>query len=113
MKINTITGDQINSVLLERYLHNLVNRFFKILPMREKDEQSLNAYMVNLRDELLGCQSLVPDIKESSLFPSLLFILQSLINRDEYSVSEVKCKVFAAISICNKLLKSFRDAEVE
>lgn len=112
MKVKTITNEEIEKVLLDNYFRNLVNRIFKILPMRENNEESLNAYLVNLRDEMLGCQNLVPDVKSNSLFASILFTLQYLIDTPECTTDEVRSKVFGSISICNKLVSAYTKLEV-
>ncbi len=101
--ILTSVGEPITSNLLRNYFRNLVNQFFKILPMREKEEESLYIYMKSLQSELLGCKELLPDIRENSLYLTLLAILQYLIDNTDCSVAEVKREVFRAISICNKL----------
>ena len=41
----------MNSSILNNYLRNLVNLFFKILPIRESEEPSLVAYMTSLQAE--------------------------------------------------------------
>lgn len=102
-EIKTSVGEPITSNLLRNYFHNLVNQFFKILPMRENEEESLYIYMQSLQSELIGCKELLPDIRENSLYLTLLAILQYLIDNSDCTVAEVKREVFHAISICNKL----------
>ena len=102
-EIKTSAGEPITSSLLRNYFRNLVNQFFKILPMRENEEGSLFVYMKSLQSELLGCKELIPEVRESSLYLTLLAILQYLIDNPECSVTEVKREVFRAISVCNKL----------
>ena len=76
MMVHTITGKEIESTLLDNYFHVLVNRIFKILPMRENNEESLGTYLINLRDEMLGCQEMIPDIKTNSLYAGIMFTIQ-------------------------------------
>lgn len=103
MMINTSTGCQIDTNFLYIYFKNLVNNFFKILPMRENQEISLPIYMRSLQIELLGCKEFIEIIKYDSLFITLLSILQYLIDNPNCPVCEVKREVFRAISICEKL----------
>lgn len=103
MMVETNTGTPINQELLHNYFINLVNLFFKILPIRENEESSLVVYMKSLQNELLGCQSLVTAVNNDPHYLTLLSILQYLIDYPECSVHEVKREVFKAISICNKL----------
>ena len=110
--VQTITGKEIESTLLDNYFHVLVNRIFKILPMRENNEESLGTYLINLRDEMLGCQEMIPDIKTNSLYAGIMFTIQYLIDAPNCEVDDVKSKVFGAISMCNKIASSYREPEV-
>ncbi len=103
MSIQTSCGVPMNAEALDKYLHNLVNLFFKILPIRESGEVSLRSYMESLQRELLGCQELILAIHNDALFTSLVAILQYLIDHSESSVAVYRQEVFKAISICNKL----------
>ena len=103
MMIETNAGMPMRSACLSNYFRNLVNRFFKILPIRENNEQSLATYMESLQLEILGCQSLVVDMYDDPDYIILLSILQYLIDNPDSKVQVVKREVFKAISICNKL----------
>ena len=93
----------ISAEVLHNYFRNLVNHFFKILPIREQNEESLTTYMQSLQAELLGCKGLMSAIQNDASYLTLLSILQYLIDNPECTVREVKREVFRAISICNKL----------
>lgn len=101
--VETTAGIPIDATVLHNYFKNLVNNFFKILPIREQNEESLIVYMQSLQAELLGCKALISSIQNDALYLTLLSILQYLIDNPECSVREVKREVFRAISICNKL----------
>lgn len=103
MTIQTTAGVPMNATMLSGYMRSLVNRFFKILPIRESGEDSLETYMRSLQSELLGFKELIVAVHEDSEFMSLLNILQYLIDNPECSLVVVKREVFRAISICNKL----------
>lgn len=103
MMIKTTAGVPMDAIVLNNYLRALINLFFKILPIRESGESSLDTYMRSLQSELLGCKELVVAIHEDPMFLSLISILQYLIDNPTCSVSTVKREVFKAISICNKL----------
>ena len=103
MMIETSAGTPITSELLRNYFKSLVNQFFKILPMRENEEVSLQTYMQSLQVELLGCQELIGEYRNDASYLTLLSILQYLIDNPGCSVREVKREVFKCISICNKL----------
>lgn len=103
MMVETTAGMPIDAEVLHNYFRNLVNHFFKILPIREQNEESLTTYMQSLQAELLGCKGLVSAIQNDASYLTLLSILQYLIDNPECTVREVKREVFRAISICNKL----------
>lgn len=96
-------GMEMDNAVLTNYLCNLVNLFFKILPLRESGQSTLGTYMASLQAELSGCKSLVVALHEDSMYLSLLSILQHLIDNQDDDVSVFKREVFKAISICNKL----------
>lgn len=108
----TIADVSIDAPIVHKYFHNLVNLFFKILPMRESGEETLGKYMENLRDELLGCRNLMSAMNNDAMFLSLIFNLQYMIDNPSIPVSEVRSKVFQAISVCNKLKERYSDEEV-
>ena len=103
MMVETTAGMPIDAEVLHNYFRNLVNHFFKILPIREQNEESLTTYMQSLQAELLGCKGLMSAIQNDASYLTLLSILQYLIDNPECTVREVKREVFRAISICNKL----------
>ena len=103
MTVETITGIELDGVFVKQYFRNLVNQFFKILPMWENSEPSLSVYMCSLQKELLGCKRLITLIDGDPSFISILAILQYLIDTPDTSVQKVRSEVFKAISICNKM----------
>lgn len=112
MSVDTVFGIPVDANLLRNYFNNLVNQFFKILPMRENNEDSVITYMQSLQIELLGCKDLIPEVRDNSLYLTLLSILQYLIENPDCSIPTVKREVFRAISICNKLKAVYSSMEV-
>ena len=113
MTVNTSANIPVNSELLHNYFKTLVNRFFKILPIREAEDVSLFIYMQSLQKELLGCKEFIPELCTDAAYLSLLGKLQYLIDNPECTVREVKREVFSAISICNKLKAVYAPREVQ
>jgi hypothetical protein len=103
--------DGMDLRLLKNYAHSLVNRCFKILPMKEKDESSLQSYLESLDRELEGCRSLAEAINFDPALTSLMCIIRFLKDHPECPVGDVKREVFKAISLCNKLT-SLIDEEI-
>ena len=103
MSLQTTVGTPVSSELMSNYIQSLVNRFFKILPIREQEDDSLSTYIRSFQMELLGCQNLICAFQNDAMFLTLLSILQYLSDNPECSVKLVRREVFHAISICNKL----------
>lgn len=111
MTVETIAGMPLNKSILDGYLSKLVNKFFKILPMRENNEETLTTYMQSLQLELLGLQALITVIKADADYMTLLSILQYLIDCSDCSISVVKREVFRAVSICNRMRSKYTTKE--
>lgn len=112
MMIQTTAGVPMDAKVLSNYLRTLINLFFKILPIWESGESSLNTYMRSLQAELLGCRELIDAINADPMFLSLISILQYLIDNPSCEITTVKREVFKAISICNKLKAKYAVPEV-
>jgi len=92
---------------LESYFTTLVNYFFKILPLRENNEDSISVYAESLQTELLGCKRIVGATDNDSGFMTLLCILQNFIDNPDYPVAKTKREVFKAINVCNRMKKKY------
>lgn len=102
-------GPILSDRLVGNYFSNLVDLFFKILPLWEDREETLPLYMETLLNELVGCEDLLEAADNDAAFMSLLSTLQYLIKNPDLPTDKVKRHVFKAISICNKLAKRYRD----
>ncbi len=89
--------------MIQNYFKSLVNMFFKILPLKEEGDPSIDLYMKSLQRELLGCAAMSQMLDYDPQLFSLTAILQYLIDHPDCPVREVRREVFRAISICNKL----------
>lgn len=110
MNIDTATGLPVDNQLVINYLKSLVNRFFKILPIRENNDDSLEIYLDSLLKELIGFKSLIIGINNNAMFMSLLSTLQYLIDNPKCSIKTVRRQVFNSISTCNKLIYIYSDS---
>lgn len=110
--VNTVNNMQVSETLLENYFSCLVNRFFKILPMREKNEETLNTYLQGLQIELMGCKSFIPEMDKNEMYLSLLNILQYFIDNSDCPIKDVRREVFTAINLCNQLRNIYVCSEV-
>ena len=102
----TTAGIELHNGAIQKYMKSLIGQFYKILPIKESGEPSLDRYIESLQRELLGCKGLLAPLQEDEMFLSLLFILQYFLD-NECDVPTVKSEVFKAINICNKLYTKY------
>lgn len=105
--INTVVNTPISKELMSNYFGSLVNRFFKILPIRESGEKTLPVYIQSLQSEILGCKEFVCSLNHNPNLLALLSILQYIRDNPDCPVPDVKREVFRAITICNKLKSQY------
>ena len=110
--MKTVYDTDLPGKLVKNYCDDLVNKFYKILPMRENKEETLQVYMESLMFELVGARNVVYALQNNSAYLSLISILQSLIDDPENELHVVKREVFHAISICNKLKDRYGYREI-
>lgn len=91
--------------MFENYLDRLVGRFFKILAMKEDNNNTLNAYIHSFQSELVGSKNLISLLNDDARFMILVNVLQFFLD-NEYSNKECKREVMKCIDI-SKQLKSF------
>ncbi len=101
--IKTIVKAPVSEELIENYLSALINRFFKILPLKEAEENTLPIYIKSLQSEMLGCKVFVGEVGNDPDFLSLLSILQYLSENEDCAVQDVKREVFRAINLLERL----------
>ena len=99
---------EISRDLINNKFNDMVNQFYKILPLKENGSPTLQQYMVGFMRELLGLKSLMNDLNNDGLFANLLGILQYLIDND-CDTSTIKTDVFKAIGIVKKLQQKYKD----
>ena len=109
MKTQQNADARFDKTLMHNYFKQLVNHFFKILPMRENEDESLPLYIRSLQMELIGCDGVVPELKTNPMYLTLLSVLQYMLDEPGCSVREVRREVFRAISICNKLKAEYAE----
>ena len=105
--IDTSIGRPVSQDLVGDYFRTLVNRFFKILPIRESGEKSLTTYIRSLQIELIGCGSFIEPLETDASYLTLLSILQFLHDNPDVAVVDVKREVFRAIGVCNRLANKY------
>ena len=101
--MKTVYGVSLDDTAVSAYFAALINRVFKILPIREREEDTLTAYLDSLALELMGCGSLLPALSADGEFVSVLSTVRSLRDNPSLPVSTVKREVFRTISACKKM----------
>lgn len=86
----------VYDLIVRNYFHSLVNCYFKILPIREDGEKTIGVYLESLKAEMLGCGSLLNDIKNDPSYMTLLSILQYFIDHPDCDIANVRREVFRA-----------------
>jgi len=88
----------------EQYLHSLIGRLFKLLPIQEEGNQAnFLAYAQALQRELNGCESIMSRIAYDRDWVSILAILANIINGD-LAFPVFRRDVFRMTSLCQKLI---------
>ena len=93
----------IPSEIMEEYAKMLVGKVFKILPMREKETETLNVYLESFIIELVGNKSLIENLKYEPLFMSLLSTLEYFVENPDAEVAVYKREIFKCIDIVKKI----------
>lgn len=109
--MDTILNIQISDEVIHNYTTQLINRFFKILPMFENNEVSRSVYMKSLQSEMLGFNDLIVNTQNDATPVVLSNILQYLISNPTTPNKDVKREIFRAISIIERFDKTYSRTE--
>lgn len=102
----TIYNTEVSDRMVSNYINSLVNRFYKILPIKESGEGTLKRYLESLQREMIGVRDLIVCIQNDDRYLTLLAMIQYFIDHDT-DVGAVRADVFRAISILKKLQKKY------
>lgn len=104
MTIETSVGEPLSAGLLKNYFRNLVNQVYKILPMREKEAETIRKYIWRLEAELVGFRGLTLALREDAYYGNLIGTISYLSEHVmDCTPGQVKQLVFECISLCGKL----------
>ena len=85
-----------------RYFEFLINKTYKILPLKEEKSDTLKSYLESFQRELIGNMDLVSVLVDEPRFVSVLNTMQFLIS-EEYSDKICKKEVFKCIRILEEI----------
>lgn len=97
-----MTDEQISA-----YLGDLINKFYKIIPIKESGEGTLAQYMKGLAREMIGFRQMDSRMQNDHCYSTLLSILHYHINDTDADFAALKSDVFKAISLLKKMRKDY------
>lgn len=89
-----------------RYFEFLINKTYKILPLKEEKSDTLKSYLESYQRELIGNMDLVPLLVDEPKFITVLNTMQFLIS-EEYSDKVCKREVFKCIRILEEINEKY------
>ena len=87
---------------LSTFLTVITGKIFKILPLREDDNEYVHEYLDSLRIEMTGAIETFPELHENYDFISLVNTINYLIGND-FDVPTCKREVFKMLKVVNRL----------
>ena len=88
------------------YFNFLINKTYKILPLKEEKSDTLKSYLESYQRELIGNMNLIPLLVDEPKFITLLNTMQFLI-AEEYSDKVCKREVFKCIRILEEINEKY------
>ena len=84
------------------YFKFLINKTYKILPLKEENSETLKSYLESYLRELIGSKDLIAVLVDEPKFITVLNTMQFFIS-EEYSVETCKKEVFKCIRILEEI----------
>lgn len=88
------------------YFKFLINKTYKILPLKEENSKTLTSYLESYLRELVGNKELVSLMVNEPRFITVLNTMQFLI-AEEYSIEVCKKEVFKCIHILEEINEKY------
>ncbi len=89
-----------------RYFEFLINKTYKILPLKEEKSETLKSYLESYLRELIGNKELISVLVDEPKFITVLNTMQFLIS-EEYSNHVCKQEVFKCIRILEEINEKY------
>lgn len=89
---------------LKSYLRHLINKVYKILPMKEEGCKTIKPYLLSLENELIGCYDLWEILDDNPNFTAIINIIAYLFT-EQYDIQTCKREVFKAIHLIELINK--------
>lgn len=88
------------------YFDYLINKTYKILPLKEDNSETLKSYLESYLRELIGNKELIGVLVNEPQFITVLNIIQFLIS-EEYSIRACKKEIFRCIHILEEIKSKY------
>lgn len=92
---------QLPDELLISYVNGMIPKVYKMMPMKEKETDSLHSYMESTLSEFIGQKKLVYKLKDNEEFLSILGTLEGLLDQDDFK--KFRSDIFKTIKLIEKL----------
>ena len=89
-----------------KYFEFLINKTYKILPLKEENSDTLKSYLESYQRELIWNMDLIPLLVDEPRFITVLNTMQFLIS-EEYSDKVCKREVFKCIHILEAIKEKY------
>ena len=94
-------------MLLYLYIHKLVGRIYKILPLKEREERGeeifLKEYIEGLWNDMRGAYGTFPELNVCEEYLSVCNKISFLNCEDEFNIRTCRREVFSALKLLNQL----------
>lgn len=105
--MRTKYGTDFSRKTTKSRVDELINQFYKILPMKESGSATLSQYIRSLLREILGMKELMEEWHEDGRIITLCGILQYMLDNPDCDVTVVRSDVFKAINMIKLLQKKY------
>lgn len=97
---------------LQTHLDGLINKLFKIIPLKESNDKNIDIYIDSLCVDLLGSSFTFKELLKNQNYITIVNTVEYL---SEYDYSFEKCKreVFKCISLIEKVKKELCGDSIE
>jgi hypothetical protein len=84
--------------MIQNYFDRLIDKLYKILPMKESNDITLNIYLKSIQNELLGGIELIGDIDYDAKYITILNTI-AFLNKNQFDNSTCKREIFKCIRL--------------
>ena len=99
-KYNTIPNE-----LFDNYLHSLINRIYKILPLKEENSKTVSRYIESLLSEMTGSTDVILFLKSDEQYLSIINTLEYICFSKDIALC--KREIFKCIHIVENLIEKY------